>query len=231
MTDTPSGGRDIAVFIPGWGSTSGLDWRTSPIRRNLRRLGYQPAIFVPPQWKGDIGTSGAAFADFLRQLKAPRVVAVGHSMGGLVARVADTMGADIEAVMTMGTPHEGSPAAPLLSVTLSGRQMRAGSPFLSHLSAQPHRARYLAVGGRFDVITHNAFWDQAERAVVNSGHVDMVWSIGAARLAARFFGPTQHLSSEPVRDEPTGTVAPDGTSRLSNSSADTSALDSSLGLN
>ncbi|WP_228979956.1 triacylglycerol lipase [Streptomyces sp. DH12] len=67
-----------------------------------------------------------------------RVDLVGHSLGGLVARYyVQRLGGDrrVRTVVTLGTPHSGTAAAPLAGVHPLVRQMRPGSAVLRELAA------------------------------------------------------------------------------------------------
>jgi hypothetical protein len=110
-----------------------------PLVRALRARGIGP-IFAP--------TASGVFhpiEDYARELHhhverivaatgQPRVVLVGHSMGGLVARayVARHGAGRIARIVTLGTPHHGSWLA-WLGRGENAREMRPGSAFLADL--------------------------------------------------------------------------------------------------
>ncbi len=86
----------------------------------MRRAGYDVYPF-DYDWRLDLETSAARLDAFIQRLHAPRVVLVGHSMGGLVARQYVTRPervARLERVITVGTPYWGAPAMAI--------QMRSG---------------------------------------------------------------------------------------------------------
>jgi len=109
-------------------------------RRRLRRFGVGPVYTI------NYGPPLADVESFARQLSerieavcaatgAARVVLVGHSMGGLVARAyLRRFGAErVERLITIGTPHHGS----ILAWSLPGRslaQMRPGNAWLATLN-------------------------------------------------------------------------------------------------
>ena len=79
----------------------------------MRRLGYEVYPF-DYDWRLDLEASAARLDALIQRLHAPRVVLVGHSMGGLVARQYVTRPervARVERVITVGTPYWGAPAA------------------------------------------------------------------------------------------------------------------------
>jgi triacylglycerol lipase len=77
---------------------------------------------------GSVAERAAALAAFVRELGEPRVVLLAHSMGGLDARyaVARLGLADVvAAVVTIGTPHRGTPLA-RIGDWAPARALRAG---------------------------------------------------------------------------------------------------------
>lgn len=80
---------------------------------HLRRRGAE--VFVPrlPPL-GSVPERAERLAEFLRGLPAPRVNVIAHSMGGLDARWAISklgVGDRVASLVTIGTPHRGSPIA------------------------------------------------------------------------------------------------------------------------
>jgi triacylglycerol lipase len=79
----------------------------------------------------------AARVDELRAATgAPRVVLVGHSMGGLVSRayLRAHGGAKVARLVSLGSPHRGSELA-RFALGQNGREMRPGSAWLAGLAA------------------------------------------------------------------------------------------------
>jgi triacylglycerol esterase/lipase EstA (alpha/beta hydrolase family) len=109
-------------------------------RRRLARLGAGPIYTInygPPH--GDIEDFADQLAAKVDEIcaatGAERVVLVGHSMGGLVARAyLRRFGGDrVAKLITIGTPHHGS----VLAWSFPGRgleQMRPGNPWLVELN-------------------------------------------------------------------------------------------------
>jgi len=83
--------RDLACAIPNLGSLGG-SWQT-----------------------GRVAHAGRLLADYLASLPAgARPWLVGHSIGGMIARYAvqlDRAGPRVKGVMTLGSPHRGTPVA------------------------------------------------------------------------------------------------------------------------
>ena len=91
----------------------------------------------------DLSTQGLCFARHLEQATAAKpereVIVVAHSLGGLIARLylSRRLGAvPIRKLICLGTPHEGTLSAKLLSSRI-GHDMRPGSSVLAELGSAP----------------------------------------------------------------------------------------------
>ena len=85
------------------------------VARRLERQGYDVVTTrVPPV--GALPVRAAALATAVAKLPHDRVTIVGHSMGGLDARWAISHGlaARVSDLLTIGTPHRGTPLADIL---------------------------------------------------------------------------------------------------------------------
>lgn len=87
-----------------------------PLKLTLEACGYT-VRYHDYDWRRDIGELGLALAQRLSWFSARELTLIGHSMGGLVGRVALRRMADprVRALITLGAPHEGS-FAPLLAL-------------------------------------------------------------------------------------------------------------------
>ncbi|HWU07551.1 MAG TPA: alpha/beta fold hydrolase [Streptomyces sp.] len=84
---------------------------------------------------------------------------VGHSLGGLIARYyVQRLGGDrrVRTLVTLGTPHGGTAAAPLAGAHPIVRQMRSGSPLIEEL-----RRPAPDCGTRFV-----SFWSELDRVML-----------------------------------------------------------------
>ncbi|HTS52545.1 MAG TPA: alpha/beta fold hydrolase [Burkholderiales bacterium] len=130
------------------------------MRRRLKAHG------VPSTFAIDVEPPFGSIDDFARQLAehidsvcaatgAARVVLIGHSMGGLVARACLQSFAGpgrIAKLITLGSPHHGSGLA-YWGVGKAARQMRPGSLWLSALNrheSEPPRVPIVSVFTRHD---------------------------------------------------------------------------------
>lgn len=131
------------------------------LRRSLRRHGWphvQAVNYSPLTC--DIRTAAALLGRHVEQICEQtghsQVDIVGHSLGGLIARYyTQRLGGDsrVRTVITLGTPHSGTRAAPLLNPHPIVRQMRPNSDLIEEL-AEP------AVGCRTRFVAFWSDWDE-----------------------------------------------------------------------
>ncbi|WP_227025246.1 lipase family alpha/beta hydrolase [Streptomyces tsukubensis] len=105
------------------------------------------------------GLLGQHIDELCRGTDEPEVDIVGHSLGGLIARYyVQRLGGDVRVrtLVTLGTPHSGTLAAPLMNAHPIVRQMRPGSELMAELRAPaPHC-----------VTRFFAFWSELDQVMV-----------------------------------------------------------------
>lgn len=117
----------------------------------------------------------------LAETGAEKLILVGHSMGGLVARVyLQRFGeARVKRLITLGTPHQGSRLA-RLGLGENGRQMRPGSRWLQSLATPPPAVNSLVLYSPHDefVIPRNLLRlaDGEHQEIPGLGHLAMLYS-------------------------------------------------------
>lgn len=144
------GARPV-VLIQGFASSSHV---LLPLERHIRRTLRRPVVRVAlggriPLHLGDVRASARRVHEAIERIAASPgfefVDVVGHSLGGLVAAYllkALDRGRRVRRVVTLGSPHHGTPLA-LLGVLFLGAlsravwQMLPGSPLLRELDALP----------------------------------------------------------------------------------------------
>lgn len=119
-----------------------------------------------------------------------RINLVGHSLGGLVIRYAVQrlgLAAAASAVVTVATPHRGTPFA-VVAPGVAGAQMRPGSALLQHLPALASTSgvRWLVVDAEQDLVV-------ARRRAVGDGGADHAATGTAPCDGARGSGEVTHL--------------------------------------
>lgn len=127
------------VLIHGYHCNRGFWWW---LRRRLLAAGRQVATISLEPIFADIDAYADQLAgrvDVVRRVTgADRVVLVGHSMGGVVARayVRRYGAAAVARVVSLGSPHHGSVLADHFGLGPNGRQMRRGSAWLQALERE-----------------------------------------------------------------------------------------------
>ena len=112
------------------------------IRPALARAGCSQVVIPAYRSIGtDFETEAQRLLAVLRATVAPDapLCFLGHSLGGLLARrlaAEPDLARRTRAVVTLGTPHQGSSLA-VLAVGRLGRSLRPGSPLLARLAALP----------------------------------------------------------------------------------------------
>ncbi|MFH8368552.1 lipase family alpha/beta hydrolase [Streptomyces sp. NPDC018031] len=123
-------------------------------RHHVEGLNYSPLTC-------DIPTAAALLGDHVQEVckrtGRRRVDLVGHSLGGLIARYyVQRLGGDarVHTLVTLGTPHGGTRAVPLLSAHPLVRQMRPDSPVIEALRqpAPGCRTRFISFWSDMDQV-------------------------------------------------------------------------------
>lgn len=160
---------------------------------------------------------GAEVERVLQATGATRVMIVGHSMGGMVARyyVQELGGEDtVDTVVTLGTPHSGTYSA-YVGLGEATAQLRPNSAMLRQLdaSARPGPVRWIAYWSDLDVfvtpignarLEHPALGAHNVR-VRNTGHLSLLasgWVMGD--VLAHLTNPTLHRPAADVAALATG---------------------------
>jgi len=184
---------------------------TSPVTMRLlaRRLaacGWRPVIVEFSSEGADLYAKasdvGAALARLCQDHGVTRIDVVAHGVGGLLVRAAarfDGAGGLLGNVVTLGTPHQGTALASLITGPRFA-QLRPGSPFLQRLAAGddvPGHARVTAIASSFDAVVfplESAYYPGAFNITVDGvGHLALlvssrVWELVLENLEDR--GPS-----------------------------------------
>ncbi|MFD1514592.1 lipase family alpha/beta hydrolase [Halomarina rubra] len=163
-------GPEPVVLVHGYGDTGETPW-WDVARGYFRDVGYpDDAIHVlnlgaipgttvdSPE---EYATAVQAALESVSDEHGSAVDVVAHSMGGLDTRwcVEKLDGAQyVDDLVTLGTPHQGTYAAYLGSLTPGGRDMRPGSEFLTALND----------GQLAEGVAYAALWSSADELIVPS---------------------------------------------------------------
>jgi pimeloyl-ACP methyl ester carboxylesterase len=125
------------VFVEGF-AAPGNEWPLTPIRRSARDRGRRTKYFNERLVFGPIATSAQRLVRLLDQLHGVHesIVVVGHSMGGLVSEHAAALGAPIDALATIGIPHQGHTLSRFGPLPVM-REMGPNGAYLTGVKALP----------------------------------------------------------------------------------------------
>lgn len=189
------------IFIHGYTAKPGV-WL--PMLRYLRRHGLSNLFTARFHTKrGDIdGFAGQLAAQVNRiceTTRAQRVVLVGHSMGGLVARTyaARCGGAErVAKIVSIGAPHHGTRLACFVPGRIP-KQMRLGSAWLRDLNRdenRPSSVEHVSIYSTHDniVVPQNSaeFGPARNVQVVGKGHYTLIFSREVAHIVHREIAET-----------------------------------------
>ena len=125
------------VFVGGL-AAPGNEWPLTPIRRSARAQGWRTKYFNERLVFGPMATSAQRLVALLDRMDEAHgtIVVVGHSMGGLVSEHAAALGAPIDALVTIGTPHQGHSLSRFGPLPVM-REMGTNSAYLTGVKALP----------------------------------------------------------------------------------------------
>lgn len=145
-----AGTGERVILLCGWSLTSGT---MSMMAERLEADGLLPEIYPLGGLFGKLNTreielQARSLLDHLRGTchADEKVSIVGHSLGGVIGRyLVSTLGGDryVSTLITLGSPHHGSPMARVASLTplrwLSGSvlELMPGSTFMKELASKP----------------------------------------------------------------------------------------------
>ena len=124
------------VFVGGF-AAPGNEWPLTPIRRSAREQGWRTKYFNERLAFGPLATSAERLVELIDELDHnthDTIVVIGHSMGGLVAEHAAALGAPIDGLVTIGTPHQGHNLSRLGPLPVM-REMGTNSAYLRGVAA------------------------------------------------------------------------------------------------
>jgi triacylglycerol lipase len=208
---TPPAGR-LVVLAPGYLGFDRLGLGPLAVdyfrgvRAFLAAAGIASIVVAPVAPGGTVETRARGLKAALDRTAQPRVTLVGHSMGGLDARlVAHALDRDrrVERVVTLGTPHRGTPVAERMLVgngPVAWLVRAIGREGLAELTPDACERRNRSLSDREDVsyVSLAGWRPEAELPLV------MRLAIGSA-----LHGHGPHDGLVPVESARWGAAAPD----------------------
>jgi triacylglycerol lipase len=147
----PTDGRDLIVLVHGFLATAGV---LRPLRERLEADGHAVASFTHAPGLGVVELARRV-GDVVKASRAERIQLVGHSIGGLAARLfVEELEGDprVTQTVSIASPFWGTRRARLLPGQL-GRDISPGSPLLERLRASvTHGVPHFAVSGTHDAV-------------------------------------------------------------------------------
>jgi pimeloyl-ACP methyl ester carboxylesterase len=161
-----------------------------PLAAYLRWRGLHNVLSFDYPSSAGVVPGAIALREYLRRhVRGGRIDLVGHSLGGLVARVylQELGGARrVDRCITLGTPHRGTYNSYWLTSRV-GRELRPDSPLLARLAATrraAERVHFLSiVAGSDNLVVPRVFSAHDEEVrIPDLGHVGVLFSPRALRL-------------------------------------------------
>lgn len=188
------GGRRPILMIHGYAQARSNFWLLGP---RLRSAGLGPlyAMNLKPMSAGierHAEDVSRRIDEIMQATGAKQVDVVAHSMGGVVARLAEARKEHrIRRLVTIGTPHRGTRTA-VLALGRSGHDLCIGGPVLATLPPPP-RGMIVAISSTHDAVVvppeHARIGELGRDVVVEGvGHLAMLLNANVADEVAKALG-------------------------------------------
>ncbi|MEI8005901.1 MAG: alpha/beta fold hydrolase [Bacteroidota bacterium] len=199
VLSTPNPTGPPVIFVHGMDATLKC-WDTLIMNLSADfKLRHNVYVFQY-DWKDSITVNGRALRDSVVAAGLASPILIGHSMGGLVSRAYIASGGTITKLVTLGTPHLGTPLVSLINLVCFAnfpgpRQMY---PYTGFIPQMLHNALDIANRSKYYVIA-GQMTDQLD----NTGHYQWLpdWAASIDRIgydAFLLFGPPPNDGLVPV---------------------------------
>ena len=165
-----------------------------PLAAYLRLRGVKQILHFDYDSRAGVERAARELREFLRRhVRGGRIDLVGHSLGGLVARVyVEALGGArrVDRCVTLGTPHRGTYNSYWLWSRVGG-ELRPDSPLLARLAGSAPAAggvRFLSlIAGSDNLVIPRVFAGHGQEVVIEDvGHVSMLFAPSVLRLVGDF---------------------------------------------
>lgn len=166
--------QHLVVFVHGYFASSGV---FEPLARHLMLEGHAPRqVHFNYTPTGNIAGHAKRLVDTVERVgHGGPVIVVAHSLGGLITRwYAQVLGGRLDALVSIGTPHRGTPRAEGWPMELS-RELAPESPALRVLAATRGRLESSSVTS---VVAENDLLVGGESAALDGSRVVRVPGTG-----------------------------------------------------
>jgi len=199
VLSTPNPTGPPVIFVHGMDATMKC-WDTLIMNLSADfKLRHNVYVFQY-DWKDSITVNGRALRDSVVAAGLTSPILIGHSMGGLVSRAYIASGGTITKLVTLGTPHLGTPLVSLINLVCFAnfpgpRQMY---PYTGFIPEMLHNTLDIANRSKYYVIA-GQMTDQLD----NTGHYQWLpdWAASIDRIgydAFLLFGPPPNDGLVPV---------------------------------
>jgi pimeloyl-ACP methyl ester carboxylesterase len=161
-----------------------------PLAAYLRLRGVKQILHFDYDSRAGVERAARELREFLRRhVRGGRIDLVGHSLGGLVARVyVEALGGArrVDRCVTLGTPHRGTYNSYWLWSRVGG-ELRPDSPLLARLAGSApavRGVRFLSlIAGSDNLVIPRVFAGHGQEVVIQDvGHVSMLFAPSVFRL-------------------------------------------------
>ncbi|MBS1519337.1 MAG: hypothetical protein JSS91_14740 [Bacteroidetes bacterium] len=187
-TPTPTG--PPVIFVHGMGTTT-VEWDSLFAALDAGFKSRHNVYAYQYNWQDSIMINGRILKDSVDAKGLVNPIIVAHSMGGLVSRAYIASGGQITKLVTLGTPHRGTPLASLLWITPNldspgPNDMKVTGHFITSMLINSadvaNRSKYFCIagemGGHFETsYPFKWVWNEPYYASVMNGIVMTGWKI------------------------------------------------------
>lgn len=203
------------VLIHGYASNRSI---FLPLYLYLRTIGIKSILTFNYRSSQSIEQSAIELKAFLQnKVRGGRIDLIGHSLGGIVARIyLQQLGGArrVDRCIALGTPHAGTYSAYWLPTRL-GEDLKPDSPLLERIHryrAAAERVKFTSiVGGSDNIVVPRVFAKHGEDVVhiPDLGHAGLLFSLQVFQVIAQRLLPNQYPKCSSVARITTRAVAND----------------------
>ncbi len=189
ITPNPTG--PPVVFVHGMTGTL-AEWDSLLAKLDAGFKSRHNVYSYQYNWQDSIMINGRILKDSVTSKGLVDPIVIAHSMGGLVSRAYVASGGTVTKLITLGTPHKGTPLANILRFfsqsnldTPGPKDMKIGGQFITSMLINPldlaNRNKYYCfagqMGGHFESTSPYWVWNESYYKDVKNGIVCYMWPL------------------------------------------------------